>query len=72
VPCGARVIVAKLFTCVTVNGRVPFGEEGAVLYSHRKPYVTVTMWAGFQASWEKRLQFEKFSSTPAEYATTYA
>ena len=31
VPCGARVMVARLFTCVTVNGRVPLGEEGAAI-----------------------------------------
>ena len=37
VPGGASVMVAKLFTCVTVNGRVPLGDEGAALYSHRRP-----------------------------------
>jgi hypothetical protein len=34
---GARVIVAKLFTCVTVNGSVPLGEVGAASYSDRRP-----------------------------------
>ena len=37
VPGGASVMVAKLFTWFTVNGRVPLGDEGAVLYSQRRP-----------------------------------
>src|SRR6266851_7875901 len=37
VPGGASFMVAKLFTCVTVNGSVPLGDEGAALYSHRRP-----------------------------------
>lgn len=34
-------MVAKLSTPITVNGRVPLGEDGAALYSQRNPYVSV-------------------------------
>src|SRR5580658_6409305 len=61
VPGGASVIVAKLFTCVTVNGRVSLGDEGAELYSHRKPYVIVNVRVAFHVSCANRLQFEKMS-----------
>ena len=27
----------QIVHCVTVNGRVPLGDEGAALYSHRRP-----------------------------------
>jgi hypothetical protein len=54
-------MVARLFTCVTVNGRVPLGDEGAALYSHRNPYVIVKVRVAFQLSWANRLQLEKTS-----------
>src|SRR5208283_2398053 len=69
VPGGASVMVAKSFTCVTVNGRAPLGDEGAVLYSHRKPYVMVNVCVAFQVSWANRLQLEKSSCTSAVLAT---
>jgi hypothetical protein len=37
VPAGANVVVARLVTCVTVNGGVPLSDEGTVLYSQRRP-----------------------------------
>src|SRR6202795_1422222 len=70
VPGGASVMVARLFTCVTVNGRVPLGDEGAALYSHRNPYVIVNARVAFQLSWANRLQLEKTSCTPAVLETT--
>ena len=54
-------MVAKLFTCVTVNGRVPLGDEGAALYSHRRPYVMVNVRVAFHVSWPNRLQFAKIN-----------
>src|SRR5271165_2439558 len=65
VPGGASVMVAKLFTCVTVNGRLPLPADGAALYSHRNPYVIVNLRVAFHVSWAKRLQFEKISWTSA-------
>src|SRR5713101_8245696 len=62
VPCGASVMVARLSTPVTVKGRVPFGEDGAALYSHRRPYVTVNVRVAFHVSCANRLQFEKISA----------
>ena len=47
---GASVIVRGLSIPITVNGSVPLGEEGAPLYSHRTPYVTVSLRAGFHVS----------------------
>lgn len=44
-------MVAKLSTCVTVNGKVPLGDEGAALYSQRNPYLIVTVCAAFDVSW---------------------
>src|SRR6266571_3857840 len=61
VPGGASVIVARLSTPVTVNGRVPLGDEGAALYSHRRPYVIVNARVIFHVSCTNRLQFEKIS-----------
>src|SRR6266853_3777237 len=63
VPGGASVTVARLSTPVTVNGRVPLGDEGAALYSHRRPYVIVNARVTFHVSWANRLQFEKISCT---------
>src|SRR5579863_3673226 len=63
VPGGANVMVARLSTPITVNGRSPMGAEGAVLYSHRRPYVIVSVRATFHVSWTKMLQLDKVSST---------
>jgi hypothetical protein len=56
-------MVARLFTPITVNGSVPFGDEGAALYSHRRPYVIVNVLVAFHVSWPNKLQFEKVSCT---------
>src|ERR1700688_163738 len=72
VPDGASVMVARLFTCVTVNGRVPLGAEGAALYSHRRPYVIVNLRVAFQLSWANRLQLEKANCTSAVLERTIA
>src|ERR1700686_5597392 len=69
---GASVMVSRVFTCVTVNGRVPLGDEGAALYSHRNPYVIVNVRVAFQLSCANRLQLEKTSCTPAVLETTRA
>src|SRR5436853_7815256 len=71
VPAGANCMFARLSTPVTVNGRVPLGDEGAALYSHRKPEVIVNVRVAFHVSWAKRLQFEKISAS-AVLETTYA
>src|SRR6266481_7174598 len=63
VPGGASVMVAKLSTPVTVNGRVPMGDEGAALYSHRRPQVSVNVRIAFHVSWANKLQLEKISCT---------
>ena len=34
---GASVMVARSLTWLTVNGSVPLGDEGAPLYSQRRP-----------------------------------
>src|SRR6266853_3807008 len=72
VPCWANFIVAILLAPVTVNGRVPLGDEGAALYSHRRPYVIVSVRAAFHVSWANRLQFEKTSCTSAALEVTNA
>src|ERR1700690_557640 len=72
VPGGASVMVARLFTCVTVNGRVPLGDDGAALCSHRNPYVIVNVRVAFQLSWANRLQLEKTSCTSAVLERTRA
>src|SRR5271166_5537794 len=65
VPAGASVMVARLFTPLTVNGRVPLGDEGAVLYSQRRPKVIVTLRVTFHVSWTNKLQLEKANCTSA-------
>src|SRR6266545_1596000 len=72
VSCGARVIVAKLSTLFTVAGRVPFGDEGAALYSHRRPYVRVNVRVAFHVSCAKRLTLVKASCTSSFLATMNA
>ena len=59
VPWAATVMVLRFATPFTVYGRVPLGEEGAALYSHRSPYVTVSFRDNFQVSCANRLQFAK-------------
>src|SRR5271157_2622152 len=70
VPCGASVMVRRFSTPITVNGSVPLGEEGAPLYSHRKPYVIVSFLAGFHVSWANKLQFEITNWVFGVYAET--
>src|ERR1035438_9103643 len=72
VPCGASVMVARLSALFTVKGRVPFGDDGAALYSHRSPYVRVNVRVAFHVSCAKMLTLVKASCTSSFFARIIA
>ena len=56
----------------TVNGRVPLGDDGAALYSQRRPYVRVKVRVAFHVSCAKMLTLVKASCTSSFLEMTKA